>query len=584
MQRRAGRGRVESRRPRRRGRVKTRQTWRPARVKIAALTGVAALLIVAGVALAAEGELSFVNCYEDAAHNGGCSDESGAVEGLDGAEGIAVSPDSKHVYVASRNESALAVFSRNSATGALIFVEVQRDGVGLVDGLAGARGVAVSPDGKHVYVASINDEALAVFSRDVATGELTFVEVEKDGDGGVDGLDGARNVAVSADGKSVYVVGLQNNSLVAFSRNSGNGELTFVEFEEDGSGGVDGLEGAEGVAVSPDDRHVYVASEVDDALTAFSRSSATGELTFVEFEKDEVDSVDGLDRASGVAVSADGKHLYVASDQDDSLAVFSRDPTSGAMSFVEFEDDGAGGVDGLDGARNAAVSPDGGSVYAASFTDEAVAAFGREADVTAPDTSIDSGSGPTADPTPTFTFSSSDPAFTSGYECALDFGPFTACVSPHTSAAGADGEHSFRVRATDTAGNVDQSPASAQFTLDTTAATLTLKGKKNQKSSKLVKVKVSCDEACTATGSGTLKTPVAKGSAGAAKSKKSKLKPKTVELVAGETKTLKLALKKKARKLVKKSRKKSKAKVTVSAVDAVGNEGSAKRTVKLKTK
>jgi hypothetical protein len=77
---------------------------------------------------------------------------------------VDVSPDGKHVYVTGFNDDAVAVFSRNTATGALTFVEFQQDGVGGVDGLDGAAGVDISPDGKHVYVTGAGDDAVAVFS------------------------------------------------------------------------------------------------------------------------------------------------------------------------------------------------------------------------------------------------------------------------------------------------------------------------------------------------------------------------------------------------------------------------------------
>ena len=49
--------------------------------------------------------------------------------------------------------------------------------------MLGASGVTVSPDGKYVYAIGASDDAVAVFSRDSATGKLTFVEVQKDGVG-----------------------------------------------------------------------------------------------------------------------------------------------------------------------------------------------------------------------------------------------------------------------------------------------------------------------------------------------------------------------------------------------------------------
>ena len=87
-------------------------------------------------------------------------------------------------------------------------------------------------------------------------------------------------------------------------------------------------------------------------------------------------------------------------------------------------------------------------------------------DTTPPNTVIDSG--PPAvgnDPTPTFTFHSTESGST--FECAIDDGAFTDCTSPQTTDNLSDGEHTFRVRATDAAGNVDPTPATRTFTVDT---------------------------------------------------------------------------------------------------------------------
>jgi hypothetical protein len=53
------------------------------------------------------------------------------------------------------------------------------------------------------------------------------------------------------------------------------------------------------------------------------------------------------------------------------------------------------------------------------------------------------------------------------FECALDTDPFAACTSPATLTV-LDGAHTFRVRARDAAGNVDLTPASAAWSVDTT--------------------------------------------------------------------------------------------------------------------
>ena len=103
----------------------------------------------------------------------------------------------------------------------------------------------------------------------------------------------------------------------------------------------------------------------------------------------------------------------------------------------------------------------------AGNTDASPASRTFTVDTTPPDTSITAGpSGTTNDSTPTFSFTSPDSGAT--FQCRVDSGAFTACSSPFTTVALTDGSHTFEVRALDAAGNVDLTPASRTFTVDTT--------------------------------------------------------------------------------------------------------------------
>jgi hypothetical protein len=104
------------------------------------------------------------------------------------------------------------------------------------------------------------------------------------------------------------------------------------------------------------------------------------------------------------------------------------------------------------------------------------------ADTTAPNTSITSGpTGTTTDNTPTFAFTASESG--SMFQCRLDSGAWAACTSPWTTNALADGMHGIAVRATDTAGNTDATPATQSFTVAVAAAPQTLIGDSNVQSS-----------------------------------------------------------------------------------------------------
>jgi hypothetical protein len=88
-------------------------------------------------------------------------------------------------------------------------------------------------------------------------------------------------------------------------------------------------------------------------------------------------------------------------------------------------------------------------------------------DSVAPDTGITSGpSGTVKENSAEIAFVASETG--SNFSCSLDGAAFAACASPVTLDDLSDGDHEFRVRARDAAGNLDQSPAARQWKVDTT--------------------------------------------------------------------------------------------------------------------
>jgi subtilisin family serine protease len=88
-------------------------------------------------------------------------------------------------------------------------------------------------------------------------------------------------------------------------------------------------------------------------------------------------------------------------------------------------------------------------------------------DTTPPDTTFDSvPTSPTRATSVSFAFRTGE--LNSSFECRLDAGAFEACTSPRTLTGLADGTHQVFVRAVDPHPNVDPSPATATFVVDTT--------------------------------------------------------------------------------------------------------------------
>src|SRR5262249_33646453 len=122
------------------------------------------------------------------------------------------------------------------------------------------------------------------------------------------------------------------------------------------------------------------------------------------------------------------------------------------------------------------------AIDGAGNTDPTPSSFTWTIDSTPPRTTFSST--PNAfsnDPIGRFTFTANEGGGT--FQCKLDAGSFASCTSPVTTISLADGSHTFTVRATDTAGNVELSPPSFTWTIDTAAPDTTLTGQPSNPSS-----------------------------------------------------------------------------------------------------
>jgi len=342
--------------------------------------------------------------------------------GLDGAMGVAISPDGKSVYVAGFFDNAIAIFSRDPASGALTQLAAPNgciadagDGVACQDGLGlfGPSGVTVSPDNAHVYVASFAS-GLTVFARNPVTGALTQLPapdgcISEWGGGASDCTDAygpvsPTSVLVSPDGKFVYTLGLNGDAIGVFARNKATGKLTQLPAPEgclalNGDGvtckSALAIDDPRDLSISKNGKHLYVASGGSDAVAVFKRNPTTGALTqpaapngCVAHNGDGVTctAANGLETASAVLVGKNGKHVYVASFVSDAVTIFARNPTTGALTQLPgaagCHDEVGDGVTctdavAIDGARGLAQSNNGRHVYVVSSSSSGVASFRR---------------------------------------------------------------------------------------------------------------------------------------------------------------------------------------------------------------
>ena len=202
-------------------------------------------------------------------------------------------------------------------------------------------GVAITPDGSHMYVTNLESQSVSAF--------------ELDADGSPEPVPGSPfatgvwpwGVAVSPDGEHLYVVNDGSDSVSAYSI-AADGSLSPVSgspfLTQSGAK-------SNGIAATPDGQHLYVTNQGTASVVAFS-IAADGSLTPVAGSPFAAGST-----PKGARVTPDGKYLYVANATSGSISAYLIG-SNGVLSPVTgspFPTEGAPG--GL------AITPNGESLY-----------------------------------------------------------------------------------------------------------------------------------------------------------------------------------------------------------------------------
>jgi cysteine-rich repeat protein len=261
---------------------------------------------------------------------------------------MVVSPDGLNVYTttwsaAVFNAPLVDAFAR-APDGALTLIDRNAAGFGGSDSpLCGAASPIVSPDGRHVYVAThcSDDGFLHVFDRDASTGALELRPGGPRAEGDrIDGAGGRIRIALTPDGRHVYVGAYSGRTIGIFRRDATSGDLAWVggltlEFGKARQREIGSM------AVSPDGRHVYVSHEDsledDDRLLVFTRDVDTGALALIQTVADGADGFAVLNDLYTIVVSADGRHVYAGPFRSGagSIVVLERDPATGRLTVVQ---------------------------------------------------------------------------------------------------------------------------------------------------------------------------------------------------------------------------------------------------------
>lgn len=334
----------------------------------------------------------------------------GGVDGLTGANNLDLSPDEHTLVVASRYAKAIASFRVVADGGAVVPLPIQampgpqwsfhdavvsRPSGHLVHGLENMFGrvhtysldvdssvltpvdiAAVpppsggdqafpvrmrgSPDGRSLYVGDFQRDlpsGLIEFAVDLATGHTEAVMRHEQME-----LGGIEDIIINADGSHVLAACYLMSSVVHFSRAS-DGGLTWMSPIVD-----DRLHGAEFLALSPDEKHLYVATAAragDNLLSVLEVDLDGDHMTIVQ----SLSSKDGLklQEAGGLSVAQNGL-VWAASRADNAINLL-EPGADGRLTPVTF----AESADKLAWANDLHVSKSGHWLYVAAAVSDGIA-------------------------------------------------------------------------------------------------------------------------------------------------------------------------------------------------------------------
>lgn len=189
----------------------------------------------------------------------------------------------------------------------------------------------IRQENPHVHSAAIEGDFLWI--ADLGTDEISCLEADRSGDAMecaasvfLPAGSGPRSIAFAPDKKKVYVTCELSNEIAVLEWEEEDRKITLQQMISslpERSGKIQ-RSTAGGVALSPDNRFLYVGNRGDDSIGVY-RVDNRGDLEGVQWISSEGKN------PRGFQISPSGRWLLAANQDSDNLVVFERDDKSGKL-------------------------------------------------------------------------------------------------------------------------------------------------------------------------------------------------------------------------------------------------------------
>ncbi|REL39301.1 lactonase family protein [Rhodohalobacter sp. SW132] len=286
----------------------------------------------------------------------------------------AIHPDENYLYSVSgqpfsedTDYGTVSAYEIDEHSGKLTLINEQS-----VEG-RGTAHVSVDPKGRFVYVSNYGEGNLSVFlinddgslteAVDVVHHEGSSVNEQRQNRPHV------HSVIPSADGRFIYVPDLGIDKIMIYEVNETTGILTPAEtpYAESTPGS-----GPRHFTIHPNNEFAYSAEELSSTVAVYTIDPSSGALNEIQRVSMLPEGFDESSSAADIHISPDGRFLYASNRGHDSLVIFEIDSSDGELSLVGHESTRGGHP------RNFMMDQHGEFVFVANRDNNNVVVFARD--------------------------------------------------------------------------------------------------------------------------------------------------------------------------------------------------------------
>jgi 6-phosphogluconolactonase len=191
---------------------------------------------------------------------------------------------------------------------------------------AHAHSVAIDPSGRYALVPDLGADRVFIYRFDRATHALSQDDAQTSHAFIAPPGSGPRHLAFGLNGRFVYLLTELSAEIMVLRWDASQGQLTPVQSLPTSSQDFQGVKSGAELAISHDGRFVYVEDRGENALVVYRVDPQSGELAFVQ----RISS--GGEKPWGFAIDSSGKWLLVANQRSGKVNVFGIDRESGMIS------------------------------------------------------------------------------------------------------------------------------------------------------------------------------------------------------------------------------------------------------------